>query len=580
MSSQSLACPQCQTQLVTHRPVPADQVVRCPQCGTHFAADASATQAPARKAAASPELLVFAVALVVAFLALGGGVGAVLFFTRSQAVDRQYAAEREHLEAERAALALEREKINADKQKLELADLLHKGDDALAKKDYTAAAKLYDAALTLVPDDAAAKKGLILANTALAVDDKSAEDKAERQAKYTKLLDQGKKALADKEWADAVRAFESAVQVVPGDEAANKGLSDARAELAALQNDKAKTADYLVRMDAGRDALKAQRYPDAVREFLAALRLVPNDDAANKALLDAEKKIGDLQDRDKRKVDFDRLVVRAKASFREKRFDDALDSVQAALKLFPADKEAAALLADTRKARTDARTEYVRLLDQGTVALREGRFESAVRLFTEAKTLFPDDSAAKNGLRDAQRALDDATAFVRLRDQAATAFEAQRYAESLQFYNQALPYAPNDADVLLQLRRLRKLMERDVADAVEFDHQMEIGKAAYDRKDYTTASAAFKKAVQLARANLAAIDALRRSNYAGDMVAARSASSVKRYADAIPYYEAALQESPNDRDATTELALVRSLAKTTVAPKKDDKSTPPKTMPK
>ena len=540
-----------------------------------------------RKAAASPELIVFAVVLLLAILGIGGGIGAVLYFTRTQAVNSRNEAELAKLEAEREANALEREQLKEEKQKLELADLLRKGDDALAKKDYAAAAKAYDAALALAPFDAAAKRGLILANTALAVDDKSNEDKAERQAKYAKLMDQGKKALADKEWPDAVRAFESAVQVAPGDDAANKGLSDARTALAALQNDKAKTADYLARMDAGRAALKAQRYPDAMREFLAAGRLVPGDKDADKGLQDAEAKIADGQDRDKRKVDFDRLVDRAKTSYHAKRYDDAIDSIQAALKLFPADKEAAAVLADSRAARTNARTEYVRLIDQGTGALREGRLESAVRLFTEAKGLFPDDSAAKNGLRDAQRALDNATTFVRLRDQAAVAFEARRYAESLDLYNQTLVYRPDDADALLQLRRLRKLMERDAADAVEFEHQMEIGKVAFDRKDYATASTAFKKAVQLSPANVAAIDALRRSNYAGDMLAAREASQARRFRDAIRFYEAALQESPGDQAATNALDLVRAMVKSmegfpkdgvkpTTPAKKDDKPTPPK----
>jgi tetratricopeptide (TPR) repeat protein len=451
----------------------------------------------------------------------------------------------------------------------------------MAKKSYDAASKAYGAALALFPDDADAKAGLIAANTAATVDGKLIEDADKRKADYARFMDLGKKALAAKEWTDAVRAYESAIQVMPGDEAANKGLGEARTALAAVLDDKAKAAEYQARMDAGREALKTARYPDAAREYLAALRLVPDDAAATKGLQEAERKIADNQDLAKRKADFERLLERAKTSLRNKHFDDAIDSSQAALRLMPNDNDAAAVLAAARQGRTDNKAEYVKLVDKGAVALRSGQYEQAKSIFTEAHRLLPDDASAKNGLRDAQKALDDQAAFIRAVELANSAYTAQNYNQALGYYNDALLYRPNDAEVLLQLRKLRKLLEKDVADTVEFDRQMAIGKIAFDRKEFEKAATAFRKAVDLSPGNVLAIDSLHRANYAVDMVAGRDASNAKRYRDAVRFYEDALQENPGDPAATNALEQAKIMVRVVEGAIRPTtpKSVPPKTTP-
>jgi tetratricopeptide (TPR) repeat protein len=590
MSSQTLACPQCHTSLRSNRPLNETQLVRCPQCGNHFHAGVSSTAPTLLEAPAAPEpmpaptprpvmsapLVLFGVALLASIVIIGGGIAAAIYFTRPRGDDLA------RIEAERKALAEEREKLNADGNKLDFADFMKKGEAAMAKKDFAAAAKAYGAALALFPNDADAKKGLTDAKIAAAVDGKLNEDKEKRKADYAGFMEKGKKALAAKEWSDAVRAFESAIQVMPGDEDANKGLSEARSSLAALQDDKAKSADYQARMDAGREAVKNGRYPDAVREYLAALRLVPGDDAATKALQEAEKKIGDVQDAAKRKADFDHLLDRAKAALRDKRYDDAIDSSQAALLLMPNDKDATNQLADARKARTDARTEYVRLVDKATGAFRSGQFEQAKSLFTDANRLFPDEASAKNGLRDAQKALDDQAAFVRAVKLAEAAYAANNYNQALGYYNDALVYRPDDVETLERIRKLRKHLERDVGDAVEFDRQMAIGKIAFDRKEYEKAAAAFRKAVDLSPGNVLAIDSLHRANYEVDMAAGRAASNAKRYRDAVRAYEDALQEIPGDPAATNALEQAKINAKIAdgiVRPTTPTK-TPPATTPR
>jgi tetratricopeptide (TPR) repeat protein len=421
---------------------------------------------------------------------------------------------------------------------------------------------------------------LTSAHTALLVEGKTGEERAKRRADYAKLMDQGKKAVADKDWAAAVAAYEKAVQVMPGDDDANKGLTDARAALTTLQGDKARQDDYKARLDAGRADLKAQRYADAVGEFRAALRLVPDDPDAAKGLQDAEKKLDDLKDRDKRKAEVDRLVDRARSAYRDKHFDDAIDLSQAALKLNQGDPEAAGILASARQAKTDARKEYTSLIDKGAFALRSGQFEQAKGFFNDALRLFPDDVSAKNGLRDVQKALDDQANFARYMTLAAAASDSSNYAEAVRLYTLATGINPNDVEALRELRRLRKLLEKDAGDAIEFDRQMAVGRAALERRDFVTAAAAFKKAVKLSPADLTAIELLHQANYQVAMAAGKNAAAARQFRDAVSFFERALEEVPGDRAATNELERARLLVRAAETGGRATTPAPPKTTPK
>jgi tetratricopeptide (TPR) repeat protein len=75
-------------------------------------------------------------------------------------------------------------------------------------------------------------------------------------------------------YAEAVRAYQEALRLVPGDAPAG----------AALRN-----AQFAQAMAEGRKALGLKRFPDAVREFERALQLAPGNPEALKALKQAKE---------------------------------------------------------------------------------------------------------------------------------------------------------------------------------------------------------------------------------------------------------------------------------------------------
>src|SRR5262249_8986478 len=159
-------------------------------------------------------------------------------------------------------------------------------------------------ALELDPDSTAAKKGLTEAKTALLAAAKLAEDDMKRRAEYNRLLSDGRAALAAKKFADAADAFSAAAQLFPGEPEAEKLLADAKEGILAEKADKDAAARYAAHMEAGRAAMIAMRYTDALREFIAAQKLMPDDAAAKKAREQAEARLDDIQDLQKRKAAF------------------------------------------------------------------------------------------------------------------------------------------------------------------------------------------------------------------------------------------------------------------------------------
>src|SRR5690348_11570807 len=92
MATHTVACPQCKTALRSAKPLSASDMVRCPQCGSHFLAAPSRNAAVTAPAPASGVGLAFLLLLVpAALLAVVLGIGAVVgayFFVRSRPIEQ------------------------------------------------------------------------------------------------------------------------------------------------------------------------------------------------------------------------------------------------------------------------------------------------------------------------------------------------------------------------------------------------------------------------------------------------------------------------------------------------------------
>jgi tetratricopeptide (TPR) repeat protein len=474
-------------------------------------------------------------------------------------------ADQKRREADRKNLEAERQKLAAQQRALDLARYLSQGDAALARKDYAEAEKAFGTALSLAPENTEALKGLVAAKTGAATASRIKEDDGKRKVDVTRLLEQGRKALANKEYAAAVRAFENARVLAPADTAVLDGLADAQKAADSDKAEKKKLADYKTHMDLGNAALDGKRYADAVREFIAAQQVVPGDAQAVQGQQQAEKALAGLKDREKREAAFATLFERGRKALADKRYKDGVAALEAALRILPDDRDAQRILRNAKDDLKKAQSEVAKLLGDADTALRLNRYEEAFRLYKAAKELLPEDQAAEKGMRNAQRLLDTIVAaqiaYQRFMAQAATAMTNQRYAEAVSAYAEALRLSPTDLDATNGLSLAKAALEKQVRVQNEYDRLIRLGNTALSRRAYAEAQKAFQDALKLVPDDPTATTRLTEARYGNNLQLGRQALFAGRKADAIKALEAALEDKPGDPTATTLLRQAKFLRK-------------------
>jgi tetratricopeptide (TPR) repeat protein len=560
MATHTVACPQCKTALRSARPLSGSDLVRCPQCGSHFlAAPAAITTvaAPARSSGISPSLLLLLIPA--SLLALALGVGAVVgayFLVRSRPPVQPVA----NADSDRAAELdkRQRELEAKEKRRQDYDRFMAAGEKALADKKYADATAAFDDALKLYPNDPKALDGLVAAKAGQQpgqpVDPKPTDDPDKNKA-YDKVMAEGRQAMAMKQYALACTLFESAAKLKPGDEAATTALVDAKKELDKDTVAKQQLADYQKAMDAGNAALKGMRYADAIREFLAAQRLVPNDPGALRGEQDAKKQLAQ-QDADKKKADFNRQMDKANAALKDKKYDDAIDAVKAALQIMPDDPGAKQLLADATKAQANAKTTFDRLMTDADAARAALRYDDARQLYIQALQIMPLDPRAVQAQQDMERLLasvverDRIVGYRRAMKAAAVSVAAKRYDDALVAYTEALQLAPNDLEAAAGVTAMKPIV-------AEFDGFMALGNTAMQKKFYGDAVKAYRDALKVIPDQPLAVAGLKQAHYARGMNSGEKAMNQADYADAITFFKEALEANPGDPAARDQLKNAR-----------------------
>jgi len=585
MPAQTITCPECQVTLRVAEPPPPGQGARivCPRCGSQFSLQADAFHPAAWVSPAAAEPLpagdddppvnpawrTFLPALLLAVagasFVVGASILAAMHFSGGRgAVAEQPAApaavERPAEEPQPADDADKRARAR-EKDRREFTRLMIQAGVAKDGKRYDDAVKAYGEALKLFPDDVDAAEGLRESQSALAAAAGTKANDEQRRAEFDRLMKQGRDAMAAKHYAAAVRAFEVAIQVLPSNADATQAVQDAKAALGKDESEKKKLTDYENHMAAGRAAVVAERYADALHEFVAAGLLLPGDAAAGKARRDAEKRLDDLRDENKRHDALARLLEQGGAALRNHRYQEAIRAYRAALKLFPRNQDAKDGLRAARKAQDGAKAEFARLVEQGDTAMVLQQYQAAVLAYRDANRLFPDDQGVSDALRLAEQAVANigtgVAAYQQLMAQGLTALRARRYADAVTAFTGALRLVPGDPDAAQGLSDAQAGLDRRLKKRAEFDKQMRAGTLAYRRGSYADAVQAFEAAVQQDPDSAKANAALSQARYAQHMSAGQAAMTARRYADAAAEFQAALDVAPGDARAMAALRQAR-----------------------
>jgi tetratricopeptide (TPR) repeat protein len=301
----------------------------------------------------------------------------------------------------------------------------------------------------------------------------------------------------------AVRDLESRARAAEQKPVAPPVIVAPPAESKAAADDAAKKAraEYEARMDAGRAAMVAQRYADALREYTAALTLMPGDAAALRGQRDAQNRLDGQQDRQKRQANAASMVDKAKAAFRAKHYDEAISDATQALRENPDDAEARQVQRDATQAKRAARSDNSQLMSAADSALAQGRYEEASRLYDRVLQQSPDDEAAQRGKRSADQALQDSqaslTAYYRFMALGTLSMQNLQYADATRAFAEALRQMPGDLGAARGLNDAQNALAGAVVAQANYYRALQAGYAALQAQRPADATTAFQSALRM-----------------------------------------------------------------------------------
>lgn len=312
------------------------------------------------------------------------------------------------------AAAQSKTAAQAQQQQGRIGELLKQVQAATSKKDFITAEKLLSDALALDPTNLgvgraqrelqAARQNESQSKAALnAVDKKKQEeDLAKKKTEFTRLMKEGKEALASEEYEKATKLFTDAKALNPEDPDAALYLGMAKRD-----SERAKAEAEVAKKEA--EANKKREMDAAKAEV--DLKKKAEEELRRKLAMDADAKKRADALKALNKQQYDAAFDAGKKAVAAKKYDDAIKAFEKALQLVPDDKDATAQLAQAKKLKADAATPPVKqptapqktppaqLLAQASALQKQSKWEEALGLYRQVLVQNPNDPTAKAGAK-------------------------------------------------------------------------------------------------------------------------------------------------------------------------------------
>ena len=472
-----------------------------------------------------------------------------------------------------------------------LGKLLKSGQANIAAKQFEAAVANLTEAASLEPSNpsiAAELKKALAGRDGQFADAKAQAAAKERAVAYQKWLGDGRAAIANKRYPDAIKAFTEAQKVLPGDKTSKDYLLDAQTAKQAAED--AVVTAAKMRAEELRKASELQKALTLGRSLLTkndlagaakALNQAKAIDSANadvqrtqrdldQAVQRANSEAASLKKRDQQ---FQSLLADGKAALVGKRYAEAIKALSGATTLVPSSKEAQDLF---RRAQLEQRAaeeallkvKFENILISGYAALKAKNFDAADKAFRSASLVDPTNPQVVQGLKDVaagRQAITDEKNRIANFNAAYIAgnkaLQAKNYEGAIQSFQQALKIAPNEPNTVKLLQQAQQEQNSAGKAQVAFKQAMDAGDKAMALKSFGVAIKMYTEATtlnptdalarqRLQQAQQALADAnqqaaiaeqKRKGEYAGYLKLGDAAMAGKRFDEAINAYQGALK---------------------------------------
>ena len=427
------------------------------------------------------------------------------------------------------------------------------------KKEYNKALEKLNEAKALKSDHKELNDLLTKVNDAIKA--KEAEEKL--NADYQQAMADGNQLFDTKDFAEAIKKFEEAKNLKPGEKDPPLKITAAQTKLNELEKDAQKTAQFESLLQQANAAKDAEKYDDAIKKFEEAKLLLKDRAEPNEGIEFCKQKKKELEDlaknaadEAKRNADYAAAIKKADDLFKTDKFKEAIKEYDIAAKLkeneeYPKTQIAAANDKIMELAGAEERKkQFEQLKKDGEKAFGLKQLTEAKDKFTQANSIMEGDAFVLGKLSEIEK-LEQANAETQAKEeqykglmvQGETALSGESYQEAKTLFEQARDLKPTEKlpkDKLDLIEKKLKEQEADLAKKGQFDALVASATAKEGAKDLKGALEDFNKAFDLIKDTQVKtkIDQIQ-----ADLL--NEANAAKRKAE----YEAAISKADASRDA-------------------------------
>ncbi|MBN1338887.1 MAG: hypothetical protein JXA03_06155 [Bacteroidales bacterium] len=301
---------------------------------------------------------------------------------------------------------------------------LKNGDAMMTALKYAEARTEYEKALAIKPGDPyltgrIEEAGRIMGNL-----------KATQES-YDKSIADGDAFFSDSEYDKALKEYENALLIMPGQPYPSQKIS----EINALKKDLAsKEALYSKSIADANKKLEKTDYPGAVNAYQEALTYKPGDSFASGKVAEIEAILSRMN---QQQQSYDQIIVLADKLFSEKKYEEAKAQYQQALQLKPGEKQPSDRIKECDKNIENLKLTlnlYNQAIQDADKLFADGKFSQAIPAYENAGNYRPNEQYPKQKIFEINKMLEEQKA---VRDQYNTAIKDADNLFRQQYYDQA-----------------------------------------------------------------------------------------------------------------------------------------------
>jgi tetratricopeptide (TPR) repeat protein len=413
---------------------------------------------------------------------------------------------------------------------------------------------------------------------------------AELEEKFKSFVADGDAAMSKQNYEDAVLNYKAALDLKPEDQTVPPKLGDAQtkwdSEKAAAELDNS----YSAALDAGDGFMRTEEFDKAISSYEEALKLKPNESYPKDQIAKANSIVAERAANMAKQEQFNKLISEGEASFAEKKYEKALGSFQAALEVFPDNKEAQRKLDETNAAiqelaaRAAKQESYDNLIAQADQARDAKSYEAAIGFYEEASKVFPEEEYPKAQITICQQNLEALASaaekqakFDELMADGSKSVTEAKYDEAISSFEEALTLFPDDSNAKSKLNEARSLkaeLEAEAQKQEQYEGLISEADDLFKNEDYELAREKYQAAKDLIPAEIYPTEKITEINailtelaasaaaeeaYSKAMAEGEESMEKSAYDSAIASFQKALEVKPGDKDASEKLESATEL---------------------